>query len=235
MKKTALWILCVCMTVVCSAFGVSAVGYETVTLDVPDSAYQLYTPDKIVSENGMIYGMTETDFKSYLESHSILVYGSRKTGSLIFHVTTAPVSSKASDFRQMEEKDIRSVGADLTDHPAVVFDTGQEKFLAVNYVDNSGSTPFFVQQYITVCDGRLYVLTVNTPGENLSAVDAASAVELANALTLNRNETSMSIGTIFTYVLLVLLFLVILAVAVITVMSMIRFLLRRTDQENSEE
>ncbi len=199
-----------------------------VVLDTTNSTIVVQTPENIVAENGIVYGMPESDFKDYMISNNMVLYGSYSENLFVFNLSRSKTSfsGEAKNFFNMEDDAVLAFADDFVQNKDGIATVNDIKYVISKSKKETDNVTFSTVQYITVKNSELYVLTVNVPGEINSNI-AEKIDDLLERITIDEIKEKASISSYLTIALVVLLILVILAVIVIVAISIIRDLKKK--------
>lgn len=198
-----------------------------VLLDTTNSEIVVQTPDNIKGENGIVYGMPESDFKDYMLSNNMVLYGSYSNNLFVFNLSRAKTSfsGEVKNFFEMEDQDVLTFADDFVQNKDGIATVNDIKYVISKGTKEADNVTFSTVQYITVKNSELYVLTVNVPGEINSTI-ADRIDDLLERITIKEISQKPSVSSYLTIALIVLLILVVLAVIVLVAVSIFKDLKR---------
>ncbi len=199
-----------------------------VMIDTTNSTIVVQTPENIVAENGIVYGMPESDFKEYMLSNNMVLYGSYSENLFVFNLSRSKTSfsGEAKNFFNMEDDAVLAFADDFVQNKDGIATVNDIKYVISKSKKEADNVTFSTVQYITVKNSELYVLTINVPGE-INKDTADKIDDLLERITIGEIKEKANISSYLTIALVVLLILVILAVIVIVAISIIKELRKK--------
>lgn len=199
-----------------------------VKIDTTNSSIVVQTPDNITADNGIVYGMPESDFKEYMISNNMVLYGSYSDNLFVFNLSCAKTSfsGEAVNFFQMEDDAVLAFADDFVQNKDGIAAVNDIKYVISKSKKETDNVTFSTVQYITVKNSELYVLTVNVPGEINSDI-ADKIDDLLERITINQVKEKANISSYLTIGLIILLILVILTVIILVAVSIVKDLKKK--------
>ena len=226
MKRIFAIIFAILISLQLSVFAFAEEG--EVLLDTTNSTIVVQTPDNITAENGIVYGMPESDFKEYMISNNMVLYGSYSNNLFVFNLSRAKTSfsGEVVNFFDMEDDAVLAFADDFVQNKDGIATVNDIKYVISKSKKETDNVTFSTVQYITVKNSELYVLTVNVPGEINNNI-AEKIDDLLERITINKKAEKPSISSYLTIGLVILLILVILAVIILVAVSIIKDLKKK--------
>jgi hypothetical protein len=226
MKRIFAIIFAILISLQLSVFAFAEEG--EVLLDTTNSTIVVQTPDNITAENGIVYGMPESDFKEYMISNNMVLYGSYSNNLFVFNLSRAKTSfsGEVVNFFDMEDDAVLAFAHDFVQNKDGIATVNDIKYVISKSKKETDNVTFSTVQYITVKNSELYVLTVNVPGEINNNI-AEKIDDLLERITINKKAEKPSISSYLTISLVILLILVILAVIILVAVSIIKDLRKK--------
>lgn len=194
----------------------------------------LCTPESIPSTDGMIFGMKEAEFKSYLTENSILLYGFDNNNSFVFELTgeKTAFTESVKDFADIKEEDVKDF-ADSTLNTLYSIENISGTVYIVTDSAFSAENGYITRQYITVKNGLLYVITFTVPGASVNKDVGTRIDKIIGSLSFGEKNSPEKVSALSIIAIAVLVF-VVAAFAVFVLITVIRDLRKRKSEQTRE-
>lgn len=188
------------------------------------------TQDDIPSENGMIFGAKEEDFKKYMKENSIILYAVDNNNSFVISVTCdqTQFTKDLISLSSLSDDDLSGVAKELVEGECTIAKTHDTVYI-VKEGTEKGLENYFTRQYITVENGNLYVINFTFPND--SVVDINRIDSIVSGISYSEKaETNVFLIVVIAVVILALV--VFMAIVTVTVIKDLK-IKKETAEENS--
>ncbi len=201
-------LLAVLLVSVLLCFMGSALGENGVSFNYGGDDVKFYTADSSIKEE-KVYDLSPAEFKQYLKDNNILIYGTNESGTLAFNLTCnqTDFSKDLGNYATLDDADVILLTATL--------DLGEGSVVSINgnkyYCVEKSLENLIMKQYVTVHNGKLYVLTVNTDNSN---INKALGEQIINSLKISTPKANDTLNYAFIIFFTVIIGIVLLLTAI---------------------
>ena len=180
----------------------------------------VFTPDSIPEEAAELFSMEKSKLKENMESSGILLSGARKDRRLSFTVIseTTEFSKRVGDFSVYTQLELNEIAKTLVPDYLSCFKTDDATYIFSDGNVMGPSRPFCTRQYVTVKNGKLYVVSFTTDDEMFELVDENNIIQVMNSLSIKKDLSSDMLSIIIVSVSL----LAVAALVVFIVISLVK-------------
>ncbi len=178
------------------------------------------TPDSISEEAAQLFSMEKSKIKENMESSGILLSGARKDRKLSFTVVseTTEFSRRVEDFAVYTQLELNEIAKTLVPDYLAYFKTDDAIYIFSDGSVMGPDRPFCTRQYVTVKNGKLYVVSFTTDDEMFEFADENNMIQVMNSLSIKRDLSSDILPIIIVSVIL----LAVAALVVFIVISLVK-------------
>lgn len=150
------------------------------------------TPDTVSDEIEELYGQEKSSIIEDMKSGSILLSGARKDRKLSFNVVceTTEFSSQVKDLTLYTQLQLNDISASLLPDYLTYHRTEDEVYVYADSVVMGTNHPYCTRQYVTVKNGKLYVIAFTTDDELFEVEDEERMLEVIEHLSIKKDLSS---------------------------------------------
>lgn len=194
---------------------VSAEGEKDFVLGYSENL-TVCTQNEIPSENGMIFGVKEEDFKKYMKDNSLILYAVDNNNSFVISVTCdkTKFTKDIVSLSSLSDDDLSGVAKELVEGECNIAKTHDTVYI-VKEGTEKGLENYFTRQYITVENGNLYVINFTFPEDSVVDINRIDSI-VSGIRYSEKAETNIFLIVVIAVVILALVvFMTVVAVTVI--------------------